>query len=527
MTDNLGKAILETTQAALTKQREERLKQARQDVRHGPDLARSVKPWHRMQAGWSLTGGTADELLAKGAEKVTSWPGFVRESFSRLYSGDSVPERKPEKEHSWASRMHGLLDDLPEWKRLTERCRGDAYSAKAATVSVAARLVEHVPEHKKDAREARRRRDLLQEEHDEAVQQAEEEGCPAPAPSTELRQAEGDLIAAQAEAERLAAGIDESAARQGMRAAVTQVNEELDDLDRALSSCGWGTEEAGQSAESKAEMKARIAEKLRDQRKLRKIMELAGRMKNIMREVQAVKVRHGVSELSDIETGADLARLLPSELMQLRHPQMRLLLARKIMERDALQYRLEAKEKLGRGPLVVCIDDSGSMAGGREVWAKAVALALLELARRQKRSFAYCTFSTSITSEYVEEAGRRKPPVDLLTALAAFRGGGTDFDEPMSWALTRIEAETGLKEADVVFISDGDCQARDVASIVRRLKASDARCWGVAVGPSAVHDRSPGAMPSWCDRVYPIEDVVPGGRNAEEHSSARGVFGAI
>jgi len=471
-----------------------------------------------MQSAWSLTGEQSEKTLTDGTEKVSSWPGFVREVFSRLYSGDrltSTPEIR--REHRWASQLHSMLDDLPEWKRLAERCRGDSYACKAATIGLSSGVIESIPEHCHDAEYSRRMVELLQDDWDLALDRN-----PAAPPPPGLQDAQSALDGARTEADANASGLNASGIRQAMRGAIAGASEHLDELDKAASACGWGTEDSGEGGESAAATKAALAERLKDSRKLVEIMELAGRMRDIMRETQAQKVRHGASELTDIELGADLGRLLPSELVALRHPGMKLLLYRRLLERGCLQYRLEAKEKLGKGPLVVCIDDSGSMHGSREVWSKAVALALLELARRQNRTFAYCTFSRQITREFVEPIGRKTSPVDLLDHLASFSGGGTDFDIPLKWALDRIEEDDRLEEADVIFISDGECACRGERIVKERIAKAGAHVWGVALGPDAVRSTGPGTMSSFCDQLWPITDLA---NKDQELDAAKGVLG--
>jgi Mg-chelatase subunit ChlD len=63
------------------------------------------------------------------------------------------------------------------------------------------------------------------------------------------------------------------------------------------------------------------------------------------------------------------------------------------LRKNLMQFKLEGKEKEGKGPLIVCIDNSGSMAGEREEWAKGFALGLLTIAKKQKREFCIIHFS--------------------------------------------------------------------------------------------------------------------------------------
>jgi len=514
-----GEALIEHARA-------QTIKRAHQQMRHGPDLTRTVKTWPRMQAEYTMRDKSGpEEMLAEGTKRVSGWSGFVREVFGRLYTGDKLRGTDVKPEHAWASQMHSMLDDLPEWQRMTQRCRGDSYSTSAATMGLSQKLTAQVPEHRRDAEEARRRFELLKEEWDDAKEAASQNGEPPPPPPPEMRQAKNDLDAARAEAEACAGNMDPSAMRQTMRAALAETNQHLDDIDSTLRAVGWGSQDAGPGDMSADAVKRDVAARLEQADRLREIMDLAGRLKNVMREAQAAKVRHGCSEITDIETGADVARLLPNEAALMRHPKGKLILFRKMLERGALQYHLEGKEPTGRGPVVVCIDDSGSMNGNRDVWAKALALALLEMARKQNRHYAFCTFSTQLTHTFVEETGKKSSPSVVIDALLAHRGGGTAFDPPLTWALEQVEKHDKLKDADVVFISDGDCRANKLDEHRRRLAKTGARVWGIAVGPSAVNSTGEGSMQSFCEKVYPVTELHIDSPGEQEQAAARGVLG--
>ena len=104
----------------------------------------------------------------------------------------------------------------------------------------------------------------------------------------------------------------------------------------------------------------------------------------------------GADEITDLELGADLGRVLPSELARLRVPGLRLALLRDLAERRCLQYQLTANQALGLGPLVVALDKSSSMEGPADEWATAVALALLGIAQAERRTFGLVTFNGDV-----------------------------------------------------------------------------------------------------------------------------------
>ena len=73
-----------------------------------------------------------------------------------------------------------------------------------------------------------------------------------------------------------------------------------------------------------------------------------------------------------------------------------------------LQYRLREDEQKGKGPMVVCIDVSSSMQGDKELWAKAVSLTLMDIARRQRRLFRAVLFSSGPESLKVIDLNRER-----------------------------------------------------------------------------------------------------------------------
>ncbi len=114
------------------------------------------------------------------------------------------------------------------------------------------------------------------------------------------------------------------------------------------------------------------------------------------------------------------------------------------------------------------LDGSGSMNGKRELWSKAVALSLLDVARKQGRRTKALVFSgaeADLASFDLTGKGRLsgRRPVNLgeVVRLAeCFPGGGTDFEKPLKAALEAVRT-TPLRGADIVFITDGEATVSD------------------------------------------------------------------
>ncbi len=173
--------------------------------------------------------------------------------------------------------------------------------------------------------------------------------------------------------------------------------------------------------------KMELLKKLRDSAKLKKIAELAGRFKRIATNRQREKVKKGTDEIYDLSLGRELNRIIPAELMKLRHPSTKKQFYKDFAEGKLLQYELRGKEKKQKGAIVVAIDDSGSMQGDPEIWAKSVAMALLEVAIYQKRSF-YCIHfdhTTDIKHLHTNEFPKNSPKnINEIIDMAEYFSGG-------------------------------------------------------------------------------------------------------
>lgn len=297
---------------------------------------------------------------------------FEDELFERLYAGDA--ERLPDGEQDpalreWAGRVHAACEQLPSFERLAAECRGDADAAAAAVEALVAELRPQVPQ-----------RD------EAALRRAVRSAC--------------DRASAAVEAQRDASeGLEQVAFGP-------------------VPGTGTVQGEVRPSTPARA-----LAGRIRNDHRLRRIALLAGRFKRIAAQKRRTKVRHGADEVADVEQGADLGRLLPTELGKLVHPRLRVLGLRDLAERRALQYALRGSEVLGKGPLVVCLDKSGSMDGSSDVWATAVSLALLDVAQRERRPFALLAFDADIKHEAVVMPGGQLPEAALFVSC----GGGTDI----------------------------------------------------------------------------------------------------
>ncbi|MCA9563228.1 MAG: VWA domain-containing protein [Myxococcales bacterium] len=207
-----------------------------------------------------------------------------------------------------------------------------------------------------------------------------------------------------------------------------------------------------------------LGEQLLENKKLRDLARLVGLFRQVATSARKKKYEKRPTSVHSIDRGRSLSRLLASELASLRHPVLRRDFLRKYTDGLLVEYSVEGEEASGRGPLVVCIDASGSMSGAREIWAKAIALTFMDIARRENRAFRAVVFSGNPDQvrrfDLLEQRGKRnlRRPLVALDEVAAFSeyfpGGGTDFMTPLRLAVESL-AESKFKDGDIVFITDG------------------------------------------------------------------------
>ena len=213
--------------------------------------------------------------------------------------------------------------------------------------------------------------------------------------------------------------------------------------------------------------KLELASRLAAEPILLQIMELAGNWFGDALQQRRQRQRDGTPD--GIEFGRDLPRMLGSELATLADPDLEDLWLHRYSTRTLQQYR-QGSTPCKRGPVVVCVDTSGSM-DEFEVASKALAIAAAKLAQRDRRPVRVILFSCDIEIYDAPQPMAGAPWLEFLTTVAhSFSGGGTDFDLPLEAALETITSHELYRRADLVFITDGDCE---VSYDVEKLLANE------------------------------------------------------
>jgi uncharacterized protein with von Willebrand factor type A (vWA) domain len=244
-------------------------------------------------------------------------------------------------------------------------------------------------------------------------------------------------------------------ARMGLQA-IKDAQAKVQEISETIDS--WGLEEGELYRQGIPETLG-LLERMKKDTAFKKFAALLGRIRKIAARKARSKIAGEGVRVTITETGRDLKRAQPAEIIALTNPALRVKALQRWTRGELQLFGQKTKNKLGHGPVIVCEDGSGSMEGEKQQWAKAVTLSLAHYAKLQKRSFGWILFDSSVQKSKVYPQGQISG-AEMLELAESRAGGGTNFELPLNKALEIIQKE-GLKKADICLITDGDCAVSD------------------------------------------------------------------
>ena len=216
-----------------------------------------------------------------------------------------------------------------------------------------------------------------------------------------------------------------------------------------------------------------------------------------------------------------IARMTGSESLNLTHPVLRRLWRARFAEAQLLTYDDRAREPrpnprpqpegaaarqhevpLGHGPLIVCLDTSGSMQGAPENVAKACVLQALRSAHAGDRPCRLLAFGGP--GELLERPLTRDAAgLDaLLDLMGQAFDGGTDVQTPIERAIEQVQQQ-GWQDADVLIVSDGEfgLTPATLAALRQAKERLGLRVHGILIG-----DRETIGLVEICDVLHWVRD---------------------
>ena len=237
---------------------------------------------------------------------------------------------------------------------------------------------------------------------------------------------------------------------------------------------------------------------------LQNIAKSLGKYREMMLDKRKNGYSYGLGEKYDITTGNSINDCLSSEIALLGTPETEILFIRKYEQKQLLQYRKRTQTVKGKGDMIVLVDESSST---RDVqaWAKAFALALLDIAAKDKRKFAMIHFASRDNVKVdLFEPGKYFSG-DVISAAEQFFGGGTDFEAPLTKATELLKK--GFENADITIITDGECRISDsfAENFRNELRKSKASITGILLDKDNPCGES---LEPFCDKIYHSKELT-------------------
>ena len=206
-------------------------------------------------------------------------------------------------------------------------------------------------------------------------------------------------------------------------------------------------------------------------------------------------------EINGLKYSNDISCVLPSELALLRNPATKKLFQLKFAQKQLLSYNYRTKEELKKqeteqeevsvekkepkGPIIVCVDTSGSMQGTPENIAKTVTFALSKIAIEEERKCYLISFSTGIETLDLSDFSEGNSISKLVSFLQKSFNGGTDATPALKHSLEMLQ-KNDYKNADVLMISDFvmDTLPTDLVNSIEEEKKKNTCFYSLVIGSS-------------------------------------------
>ena len=174
-------------------------------------------------------------------------------------------------------------------------------------------------------------------------------------------------------------------------------------------------------------------------------------------------------EIKGICFSNDISSVLPSELALMKNPATKKLFQLRFAQKQLLSFEYQRnvartreestqeevsiEKKEPKGPIIICVDTSGSMHGTPESIAKTVTFALSKIALEEERKCYLISFSTGIETLDMSDFKKSDSLQKLVRFLQMSFNGGTDASPALQHALQMLQSND-YKNADVLMISD-------------------------------------------------------------------------
>jgi len=449
---------------------------------------------------------------------------FGKEIFERLYSADNVswlvtenayedyfrkvcdgdtaaiPEGYKPENGIWYSIMSDL-SQAAAWPELVRRSMGDQFNAGNNAVNIINELSKVIEQAIESGQfdvqlltSADQKLQELREQYQEAIDKGDKEKA------EQIRTEGKKLGEAINEAIQEAKDKIQSQSHKIIDKAV----EKNDDINEAISGFHGGTAGTGKHG-ADLEAKKALAKKLRNNKELAKLTQKLGALRRIWHErKKARRTKDTYESITGARFGNDVTKAFPVEVALAASPEGSALFALKYSQKTLfIKDYTSTRKDIGKGPIVMYVDVSGSMHGDTEVWSKAIAFVIAEEALKQNREIQIYLFDTQINGS-VKLQKDRKDNKELIDFVCTWTlGGGTSFNAVLGHALDKAKIS---ERADVLMITDGHSEVHD--NFIRRLN-SFKQASGVQWSTVCINTDIPSVCRAFSDELYSVNLYNP------------------
>ena len=459
-------------------------------------------------------------VQAEGQKQLSSFDSLTKDVFSAFYSLSLRPNDDDTLTDKARQFNKTIMDDLlsdSEYNTLKTICEGKELPAFEASSEFSEKILGKLPELLKAAggnSDTFNVIDKLSEQAENLNEQLQSlteanQSSPDQSTSDKISKTADKLNNKLNQIENLNKAISDNLLTGGpmFKAAVSDAARSAEEKAKEISDTikAWGN---GSGNMGNTTVNKELLKKVRQNDKLRLIAKFLGRYKEIISDKRKNSFSYGLGEKYDVTNGNNIDLCLSSEIALLATPETQPLFIRKYQQQALKQYRKMKRISKGMGDIIVCLDESSSMDSVIE-WAKAFALALMDIACRDKRRFALIHFASADEIKVdIFEPGRYTLD-DMIQSAEHFFDGGTNFEVPLNEAVNLIN--TDFENADVMFITDGECAISQ--SFSERLseikKAIKFRITGILLDKA---DLTAGqSLIPFCDTIYRSSKLTENG----------------
>ena len=195
--------------------------------------------------------------------------------------------------------------------------------------------------------------------------------------------------------------------------------------------------------------------------------------------------------IDGVIAGDDLSAMLPTEVALLadekvedlfyqRYATKKLQLfsgKSKLITKKRKEITKKPTPRLTEGPIIVCIDTSGSMNGRKEKLSKGLLMQLLETAKRKKRKCFLVTYSVRARAMEITHPSQWEQVRKFLEECFC---GGTDCEDMLKHVLKALD-EKDFEMADVLVISDFEFPypSKDTIKNIVKVQSEGTKFYGL------------------------------------------------